>query len=90
VWTADHLAHHGWSNCGLYQLCKREPEIAAHLMFMCRYSQRIWQGLKDGLGLVNLDIAQWSSFGTVEAWWCAMTEVYDRRRKGLSLLGDME
>jgi hypothetical protein len=69
VWMADRLARHGWPNCGLCQLCQREPENVAHLMFMCRFSPCIRQGLKDGLGLVNLDISQWSSFGTVEAWW---------------------
>lgn len=33
VWTADRLQRRGWPNCNLCQLCKRELETAAHLLF---------------------------------------------------------
>jgi hypothetical protein len=45
VWTADRLQKRGWPNCGNCQLCKREPETAAHLLFKCRFSLRIWNSI---------------------------------------------
>ena len=86
VWTADRLARRGWPNCGMCQLCKREPETAAHLMFKCRYSLRVWEGLKAWIGLDNLDTTQWQSYGSVEEWWCAITGATGARRKGLASL----
>jgi hypothetical protein len=41
VQTADCLIHHGWSSCGLFQLCKRELETTTHLIFQCGYSIRV-------------------------------------------------
>ena len=86
VWTADRLTRRGWPNCGLCQLCKREPETAAHIMFQCRYSIRIWGALKNWLGLDGFDISQWSGHTTVKDWWCATTGALGHRRKGVSSL----
>jgi hypothetical protein len=36
VWTADRLQKCGWPNCSVCQLCKRDPETVARLLF--RYS----------------------------------------------------
>ena len=59
---------------------------AAHMLFKCRYSLRIWRGIKEWLGLFNLDMSVWSGYDSVKAWWCSITRVQGRRRKGLSSL----
>jgi hypothetical protein len=86
VWTLDRLLRRGWPNCGPCQLCKREPESAAHLIFKCRYSIRVWNGLRDWLGLVDFDTSLWSNFDNLHEWWCAISGAHGRRRKGLTSL----
>lgn len=54
IWTDDRLEQRGLPNCGICQLCKRESE-AAHLLFKCRYTIRIWKAVKDWLGIHDLD-----------------------------------
>jgi hypothetical protein len=85
-WTSDRLLRRGWPNCGPCQLCKREPELAAHLIFKCRYSMRVWNGLKDWLGLADFDTSLWSNFDTLHAWWCAISGAHATRRKRLTSL----
>jgi hypothetical protein len=65
VWMLDRLNQRGCLNCGLCQLCKREPEIVAYLVFKCIYSIRVLKGIKDWLVLINVDITQWN-FGEVK------------------------
>jgi hypothetical protein len=86
VWTADRLIRRGWPNCGPCQLCKRAPETAAHMIFQCRYSLRVWNELKDWLGLTNFDTNIWANYDSLEEWWCHISGVNGRRRKGLSSL----
>jgi hypothetical protein len=86
VWTSDRLLRRGWPNCGPCQLCKREPESAARLIFKCRYSIRVWNGLRDWLGLVDFDTRLWSNFDNLHEWWCAISGAHDRRRKVLTSL----
>jgi hypothetical protein len=86
VWTSDHLLRRGWPNCGPCQLCKRDPESTAHLIFKCRYSMRVWNGLKDWLGLADLDTSLWSNFDTLHDWWCAISGAHTTRQKGLTSL----
>ena len=59
VWTADRLERRGWPNCGLCKLCNQEQETAAHLLFQCRFTTRIWSSLKSWLGLHDLDPTEW-------------------------------
>jgi hypothetical protein len=61
VWTTDRIVR-GWPNCGPCQLCKIELVSAAHIIFKCRYSIRVWKGIKDWLGLVDLDTDLWANF----------------------------
>jgi hypothetical protein len=86
VWTSDRLMRRGWPNCGPCQLCKREPESAAHLIFKCRYSMRVWNGLKEWLGLADFDTSLWNNYNTLPEWWCAISGGNGRRRKGLTSL----
>ena len=86
VWTADRLQRRGWPNCGLCQLCKREPETAAHIIFRSRYTVRIWTEIKTWMGLTSVDITDWSSFDNVNDWWHQMIGVNGNVRKGLASL----
>jgi hypothetical protein len=55
-------------------------------MFKCRFSLRIWRGIKEWLDLQDFDITQWTSFDMVEDWWCSIIGVQGRQRKSLSSL----
>ncbi|PNT69050.1 hypothetical protein BRADI_3g48564v3 [Brachypodium distachyon] len=76
----------GWPNCNLCQLCKREQQSAAHLFFKCRYSLNVWRMIRDWLGLVYIDLLHWSSFNSVEDWWCSVINIQGNRRKGMATL----
>lgn len=86
VWTADRLQKQGWPNCGLCQLCKREPESAAHILFKCRYSLRIWAAVKTGFDVPELNIAIWGGFRTVQHWWTSTVLRRGHRRRAISSL----
>ena len=66
VWTGDR------PNCGLCKLCNQEPESAAHLLFGCRYTIRVWGLIKDWLGLPYIVPTSWSAWPSVEDWWCGV------------------
>jgi hypothetical protein len=53
VWTTDRFQKLGWPNCGVSQLCKREPESVDHLLFKCRYSTMICKSIIAWLGISN-------------------------------------
>jgi hypothetical protein len=57
-------------------------------LFKCRYSLRVWKGLKEWLGLRDFDLNLWANFDYLEEWWCTISEsdAHGRRRKGLSSL----
>ena len=84
VWTADRLQRRGWPNCGLCQLCKREPETAAHIIFRCRYTVRIWMEIKTWMGLTGGDITDFSILDNVNDWLHYIVGVNDNVRKGLA------
>jgi hypothetical protein len=68
IWTADRLQRRGWPNCDRCPLCKQVQESAAHLLFQCRFSIRIWNEVFAWLGM-HIPTALWHRFGTVKAWW---------------------
>jgi hypothetical protein len=86
VWTADRLQRRGWPNCGECQLCKVQGESAAHMLFKCRYSVRIWRMIQSWLGLDSFNPDSWSAFVTVKEWWSSLCLPGGRRRRALSSL----
>jgi hypothetical protein len=44
---------------------------------------RVWNVLKDWLGLADLDTSIWSNFDTLHDWWCAISGAHTTRWKGL-------
>ena len=69
IWTADMLHRRRWPNCHLCPLCKQVQESAAHLLFQCRYTVRVWVMIKTWLGLVDVHPADWVAVGSVKDWW---------------------
>ena len=69
VWTADRLQRRGWPNCGLCPLCKQVTESAPHLLFQCRFSQRVWANVASWIGINNAIIAGWRYEISVKEWW---------------------
>lgn len=86
VWTADRLQRRGWPNCNLCQLCKREPETAAHIMFQCRFSMRIWNAVRCWLDTPELDTADWAGISSVHEWWTRAVLGHGHRGKAVSSL----
>ena len=73
---ADRLERRGWKNYGLCKLCNQVQETAAHLLYKCRFTTRVWAGVKDWLGLNNVCPNAWQSITTVNDWW---TEVINKK-----------
>ena len=69
VWTADRLQRRGWSNCNLCPLCKQVQETAAHLLFQCRFTVRVWTEIKTWLGLHDIDPSDWRLVPSVKVCW---------------------
>jgi hypothetical protein len=86
IWTADRLQRRGWPNCNLCQLCMREPETAAHLLFQCRFSARIWNAIRVWVDAPELDVTAWNGIPTVKEWWSAVALRRGHRRKAISSL----
>ena len=89
IHTADRLERRGWPNCGLCKLCNQEQETAAHLLFKCRFTLRIWSSLKSWIGLHDLDPTEWQAFGTVKEWWSVAIHKRGGERKAVVSLAMM-
>jgi hypothetical protein len=85
LWTADRLRRRGWDNCGLCPLCKQTEETNNHLFVHCRFTIRIWELLKEWLGLHGIHPTHWAD-ATIQDWWSSMAEGARPQRKGLASL----
>ena len=86
VWTADRLQRRGWPNCGRCKLCNQVQESAAHLLFKCRFTVRVWSNLKTWLALNDLDTSVWHGFRSVKEWWFEVTSKRGDSRKAMASL----
>lgn len=68
IWITDRLQRREWPNCGRCPLCNQVQESAAHLLFKCRFSIRVWNEVFSWLGLI-IPMALWHRFGTIKSWW---------------------
>jgi hypothetical protein len=85
LWTADRLQKRGWENCGLCLLCKQTEENNNHLFIHCRFTVRIWEQLRNWLGILGLHPRQWAGID-IHEWWSSLVEGPSPHRKGLSSL----
>jgi hypothetical protein len=82
VLTADRLDRCGWQNCGNYKLCNQMPESADHLLFKCLFTIRVWNALKDWLGLYEMEPMDWQAF----KWWVQAVHKKGQFRKAMASL----
>jgi hypothetical protein len=85
LWTADRLEKRGWPNCGLCPLCKQTMESANHLFVHCRFTRRIWELLKEWIGLHGIHPRQWSGL-SINEWWTMLAAGSSPNRKALASL----
>jgi hypothetical protein len=64
LWTADRLRRRGWENCGLCPLCKQTEETNNHLFVHCHFTARIWELLREWLGIHIIQPHAWGGFDT--------------------------
>jgi hypothetical protein len=85
AWIAlqNRLQKRGWPNCGLCSLCKQVTETTNHLFVSCRFTIRIWELLKDWLGLQGFHPRQWEGLN-IKEWWSSLADGATPRRKALA------
>ena len=59
-------------------------ESTTHLFVHCRVTRRIWDLIKDWLGLYNVNTGHWTNLN-FNNWWLLMTNVYPNRKAVASL-----
>lgn len=60
--------------------------MAAHILFNCRFSTRIWNAVRCWLDVPELDIAAWAGVPSLKEWWARMVLGRGHRRKAVSSL----
>jgi hypothetical protein len=85
LWTTDRLEKRGWPNCGLCPLCKQTLEINDHPFVACRFTTRIWELLKEWLGLQGIHPRQWTGLD-IKEWWSLLVAGPSPHRKALASL----
>jgi hypothetical protein len=85
LWTADRLRKRGWDNCGLCPLCKQTEENNNHHFVHCRFMVRVWELLKEWLGIQGLQPRHWAGLATRD-WWSLLVDGTSPHRKGLASL----
>ena len=86
IWTADRLERRGWDNCGRCKLCNRVQESAAHLLFQCSFSSRVWTVVKSWLGMHDIFPSDWRVIPTVKDWWEEVIHGVSQHGKALASL----
>ena len=82
-WTADRLERRGWQNCGICNLCNEVQELAAHLLFKCRFTTSIWNTIKDWLSMHDIFPSEWHHALSVKEWWSGIINGPSNHRKAL-------
>ena len=86
IWTSDRLIRRGWPNCGLCPLCKQAQESAAHLLFQCRFTLRIWNDILPWLGMHHISTTTWTMSASVKEWWDSNLQIRLGSPKALASL----
>jgi hypothetical protein len=79
------LRRRGWKNCSLCPLCKQTEEINNHLFVHCRFATRIWELLRDWLGIQGIHPQNWAGLD-IQHWWTNLAEGSNHLQKGLASL----
>jgi hypothetical protein len=65
-------------------LCNQTQETAAHLLFHCRYSKRLWGMVKSWIGIPSIHLHAWTDDLNLEGWWSKLLNEASDNRKALS------
>jgi hypothetical protein len=84
-WTNGRLKNRGWPNCGLCPFCKQTTELTDGLFVHCRFTMRIWDIIKDWLGLQWIYPREWSNLN-IKDWWSLLAAGETPQRKALATL----
>jgi hypothetical protein len=57
--------------------------MAAHILFKCRYSLRIWNSIIHWLGITSVNTATWANHDSMKEWWMSFIYSNGVRRKSL-------
>jgi hypothetical protein len=85
IWTADRLQARGWQNCDRCTLCNQTLETVEHLFINCRYTARIWDTIKDWVGIPLIQPANWVGL-SIDSWWNLLAGGDTPCRKAVSSL----
>jgi hypothetical protein len=66
--TADCVARRGWLNWVNFPLCNQVQESAAHLLYKCRFTIRIWEEILAWCGVQNISPALWLTEPFANDW----------------------
>jgi len=86
VWTSDRLATRGWPRNEVCPLCRRDPEMAHHLLAGCRYTKHVWTLIAAWIAWPQLSPAQWPATESAEDWWRLMATLNGVPKKGIRSL----
>ncbi|KQJ84112.1 hypothetical protein BRADI_5g18773v3 [Brachypodium distachyon] len=56
------------------------------MLFRCRFSTRIWNMIKDLMGLAEIEPATWVHMWSVEQWWTSIILAHGHRKKAIASL----
>ena len=62
------------------------PRNAAHLLFQCRYTMRIWNDVLPWLGMHHITTSTWVTRASVKEWWNANLQIRLSSPKALASL----
>jgi hypothetical protein len=65
-WTAHRLMRRGGENCGLCPFANKPRRTTTTYSFHCRFTTRIWELLKDLLGIQGVFPRQWAGLNIQE------------------------
>lgn len=83
LWTSDRLAKRGWPHQPRCQLCMCHDEMARYILFVCRYSRRIWWDAASWLCCPSPLQCIGDGRPTVLQYWEAATQAPSACPKGL-------
>jgi hypothetical protein len=75
----------GWENCSICPLCKQTEETNNHLFVHCCFTTRIWELLRDWLGIHGIHPQNWACLN-IQHWWSTLVEGSSHHWKGLASL----
>jgi hypothetical protein len=71
LWTADRILKHGGDTNKTCSLCHTHDKTALHMVAPCPFSNVVWHGLRDWIGL-ELQRPPTANYRKLKIWWSKM------------------